>query len=42
MKKLIKKKKKQTKGIDLFTVNCTVQPIIKGIKTAKKQKEKKN
>jgi hypothetical protein len=40
-KKLTKKKKKQTKGIKLFTVDCTVQSTIKGIKTEKKQKIKK-
>ena len=42
MKNLIKKEKhqKQTKGIGLFTVGCTVQSTVKGIKKAKKQKEK--
>jgi len=38
-KKLIKKKKK-TKDISLFTVDCTVQSTVKGIKTTKKEKEK--
>jgi len=38
-KKLIKKTNKQ-KGISLFTVDCTVQSTVKGIKTAKKLKEK--
>jgi hypothetical protein len=43
MKNLIKKEKhqKQTKGIGLFTVNCTVQSTVKGIKKGKKAKGKK-
>jgi hypothetical protein len=42
MKKLIKKEKhqKQTKDIGLFTVDCTVQSTVKGIKKAKKRKAK--
>jgi hypothetical protein len=43
MKNLIKKEKhqKQTKDIGLFTVNCTVQSTVKGIKKGKKTKGKK-
>jgi hypothetical protein len=37
MKKLNKKEKKQkqTKDINLFIVDCTVESIVNGIKTAK-------
>jgi hypothetical protein len=38
---LIKKEKNKQKHISFFTVDSSVQSTVKGIKTAKKQKEKK-
>jgi hypothetical protein len=34
------KKEKNTKVISLFTMDCIVQSIVKGIKTTTKKKEK--
>jgi len=41
MKKTKKKKQKQTKDISLFTMDCTLQYTVKGIKTTKKTKKKR-
>ena len=40
MEKKLTKKKKKTKGINLFIVDCTVQSTVKGIKRKKKAKKK--
>jgi hypothetical protein len=41
MKKIIKKKKNKQKGINLFTVDYSLQSTVKGIKIGKKKEKKK-
>jgi hypothetical protein len=36
----MKKDKKKTKGISFFTMDCTVQPTIKGLKRKRKRKKR--